>query len=810
MNAFTQDVRQAWRGMRRRPAFTLVIVLSLALGIGANTTIFSIVNTVLVRPLPYEDEDRLVRIRDLRIRPGRESRAINVSPINYSHLKEQAQAFVDVGAQTDQNFNLAGSEQPERVNGILSSHNVLDLLGLEPMLGRGFLPEEDLPDAPAKVVILGYELWARQFGSDPNVLDKTILLDDEAYTVIGVMPNYYTYPWDGDLWIPMGLNPQDEEINAYHFLHVIARLKPDVTPEGAQAELDTISNRLATEYPNSNTGWQIRAILLRDDLLEGDVEPKLLFALLGTSVFLLLIACANVTNMLLARSLEQGGEIAMRSALGASRSDLMRYLITQGLLLAVISGGVALLLALLTLRPIVAVSPVMDLDAMFHNVGLDLPVLGFTLGISLVVGCIFSLVPAFKVSRPDLQGLIKEGSRTTASRGGRRLLSSIVVVEIALSVILLIGTGLMLKSIRHLRQIDPGFDSENSLVMHLAMSTSKYPEERQRIALLREIVEAVESLPGVISAATTTTHPLDVARVATRLSVEDRPPENPGDVTYINHRLVTPGFFETMQIPILQGRGFTEQDREDTPMVVVVSKRLADAFWPGEDPINKRVKRGLYDSDAPWMTVVGLAGDVADRGEFEQTWYLPHAQHTFPARYACLVVLTATDPMSLVNGIRTKIHGIDPRQPIYDIASTDRMLAQRYGEERFTTFLVSIFTALGLALTVVGVYGILSYSVVQQTSEIGMRIALGAQRRDVLRHVLRQGMTLGIVGLVIGLAGAWTLTRLLSSWLYEVSPTDPGTFVFISLLSLVIVGLASYIPARKATTVEPAAVLRAQ
>ncbi len=809
MDTVTQDLRLAWRAMCQRPIVTIVIVLSLALGIGANTTIFSLANAVLLRPLPFKNEHELLRLRDLKIQPGREPQRVDMTLLNYFALREQSRIFTDVGALHFQNVSLVGSEEPVRLRGSRISHSLLNVLGIEPILGRGFFPEEDQPDAASRVALVGYDLWHRQFGADPDIVDQTVILEDGGYVVVGVLPKGFKYPFDVDIWIPAGYNRNAENAAKFHNYSVVARLRPNVTRQQATTELEALARRLAQEYPDSNAGWDFSVMPLREQLIERS-RPRVYLALLAAAGFLLLIACANVTNMLLARSLEQRGEIAMRSALGARRWHLVRQLFVQGLLLAILAGGVALLLTVIILPPLVATSPVMNLSSVFHRVKIDFRVLSFTLGISLLVGCLFSLLPALTASKPQLQVLIQEGVRATVGRGRRRLLDALVVAEIAVAVVLLICAGLMLQSFWNLQRIEPGYDPQNILTMQYAFSEDRYPEDHQKVTLLREIQEGIEALPEVISVGVTNLYPTEMTWLLTGFSVEGQPPQHPEDITIANVRAVSPGYLETMRIPLLQGRTITEQDRADSPGVVIISKNLADARWPDQDPINQRIKQSYYyKSGVPWWTVIGVIDDVMHTGDVAEILYFPYTQKKFRG-FVTLVIRTAGDPVSLVGRIREQIYRVDDRQPVFEVATAEQHLSESRNEPRFSAFMISMFAFLGLVLSIVGVYGVLSYSVIQQNAEIGMRMALGAQRGDVLKHVLWRGTVLGLIGLACGLAGAFALTRLLSSLLFEVGSTDPATFIGISLGSLVVVLLASYQPARRATRVDPAVALRTQ
>ena len=806
MDELRKDLRLAFRSMRRRPGFTVVTVLSLALGIGANTAVFSIINSLMLSPLPIENDSELVRLRDAIKQEGRPARTTSMSVDNYLALEQQTTVFAGLAAHDYASFNFFGGEEPERIQGSLVTAGSMPLLGVEPALGRGILPEEDRPGAPERVVVIGHDLWQSHFGGGDEVLGSAVALDDEVYTVIGVMPRGYKFPYDSEVWVPMGMAPDETRV-LRHFLHVVGRLEPGVSITQVESELGTIAARLEQERPDTNSGWGYALQPLREDITD-DVQPKLLFVLMGASAFLLLIACTNVATMLLARSLEQGSEIAVRMALGGTRVRLIRQLVTQGLVLGLVSGIAGLLLALWSYGPLVALSPLSGMSVFFQELSLDLRVLGFAFVVSLLVGVGFSLVPALRVSRLELHNHLKEGGRALASRGRRRLLSSLVIAEVAVAVVLLVGAGLMVRSFKRLQQVEAGFDIENRLTLKLSLSETKYPEDHQRIAFLRDVLDRVESLPGIATVDATTTHPLDNARMAARYSVEGRPPVDPGHRFVTNHRMVSPGYLRTMGIDLLEGRGFSEQDGEEGLPVVVISKRLADAHWPGESPLGRQVKVGDYEEDNPWMTIVGVAEDVIDRGDFEETWYLPYTQRRFTREIVTLVVQSETEPGNLIAPIRSAIHEIDETQPVFEVATHAEMLADSHREQRFSTLLFGLFAALGLIVAVMGIYGIQSYSVVQRSREVGVRMAMGAKPQDVLRLVLRQGLKLALVGLAVGLVGALGMTRFLASLLFEIAPTDPATFLLIAVSTVLVALAASVIPAYRAARVDPMEVLR--
>ena len=795
--------------MRREPGFTTAIVLSLALGIGATTAIFSLINTLLLSPMPFENEESIVRLRDILERPGQSPRLVGMSSQNAYHLQEESLSFLEISAQDYTSFNLVSDGEPLRVQGGLVSHELFGVLGVEPLLGRAIQEDDDRPGAATQVAMIGYDLWQRQFGGGEDVLGQDVILNDQPHTIIGVMPRFFRFPYDAEVWVPLGLT-RDASAPARHYLNVLGRLKPGIDREKAQQELDLMSQQLAEAQPDTHAGWRMLIVPLREDLSD-DLQPRLFLSLLAATGFLLLIACANVASMLLSRSLKARGELATRVALGASRGRLVQQLVTQGVVLALISAVVGTLAAFAVLGPMVALSPLASMNQVFQDVTLDLRVLGFAFGVSIVVGILFSLAPALMVLRPNLQGFLREGSRSTVSPTSRRILTGFVVVEVAVAVMLLVGAGLMVRSFQKLLDVDVGYAKENRLVLRLSLSPTKYPDDIQKGAFVKRALENIQSLSGVASAAATSTHPLDDARVGTLYSVEGRPPASADEMLIANHRFVSPGYLKTLGATLLEGRGIEERDRENTAPVVVISKTFADEHWPGESAVGQRVKRGRYDSEQPWIEVVGVVGDVDDRGSFEKTWYLAKEQRysALPNDDFTFVVETqGGEPMAALSGVRQKILEVDGEQPIWGIYTASQEIENNYREENFSARLFTLFAAVGLALAVLGIYGILSYTVAQQTQEIGLRLVLGAQPGDLLRLILMKGLWLGACGVALGLLGVVALTRFLESLLYGISPTDPPTLIMISVLILAVTLVASFIPARRAMGIKPMSALR--
>jgi putative ABC transport system permease protein len=800
-----QDVRFGVRMMIKNPTFTVVAVIALALGIGANSAIFSVVNTVLLRPLPYKDPDRLVMVWEDDSRHGypRDTPAA----ANYIDWRDQNRVFEGMAAMTDQSFNLTGSGEPERIDGQRVSANLFPLLGVEPQLGRAFVPEEDQPGAN-HVVILSHGLWQRRFGSDAGIIGKSLTLNGDSHTVVGVMPPQLRFPSPEDeLWVPVAFAPREAANRGRHYLNVVARLKPGVTLQQAQAEMSAIAARLQQQYPEQNAELGAAVVPLHEQAV-GDIKPALL-VLLGAVGFVLLIACANVANLLLARAAVRQKEIATRVALGASRLRLVRQFLTESVLLAALGGGVGLLLSAWGVRLLKAFIP-QDISQV-KSITLDARVLGFTLLISLLTGLIFGLAPALQASALNLNETLKEGGRDSAAGSrGNRIRGLLVVAEVAVSLVLLVGAGLLINSFLRLRSVDPGFRSDNLLTMSIVLPQLKYPDHARRAAFYDDLLNRVEALPGVKSAAVTSQIPLLRQGDSIGITIEGRPEPSPGQKNIVVTRVVSPHYFQTMGIPLLRGRQFAEQDKADSPGVAVVSEAMARRYWPGEDPMGKRICPGKPESPEDWITIVGVVKDVRQfelNADPKPQMYLSYAQAGFFAPRH-LVVGTGGAPRSLASSVRATVWGIDRDQPVSDITTMEDVLSDSVARQRFSMLLLGVFAALALVLAAVGLYGVMSYSVAQRKHEIGIRMALGAQTADVLKLVIGQGLKLVSVGVGIGLAAALVLTRVMSSLLFGVSATDPATFATISLVLLGAGALASYLPARRATKVDPMIALR--
>jgi putative ABC transport system permease protein len=803
MDTLIQDLRYGIRTLLKNRSFTAVAVLALALGIGANTAIFSVVNAVLLRPLPYDDPERLVLIETNN--PQQKIKQAPTSLPDFLDWRDQNSVFERVSAFSRWSSVLTGGDEPERLSTGFVSVNFFSTLGVNPIAGRAFSDGEELPGTEP-VVVVSSGLWKRRFGSDPGLVGQTITLDGKSGTVIGIVPDLFNdMVGQVDVWLPIILKLEDEARDN-RGLRVVGRLKSDVSPKQADAEMSAIAARLQESYPQSNAGWGANIISLHASIV-GDVRAALLI-LLGAVCFVLLIACANVANLLLARAATRQKEVAIRTALGASRPRIIRQLLTESVLLSAVGGAFGLLLAVWGVKLLIAISP--DDIPRVSEINLDGRVLIFAVVISLLTGLIFGLAPALQASKLNLNESLKEGGRGSSEGFHRnRIRSLLVVSELALALVLLIGAGLLIKSFIRLQSVNPGFNSENVLTEQLSLPYNRYRTRQSRVAFFDQLMSRLESLPGVQSAGLTLNLPLNGGGVSAWHGVvlEGRP-ITLEETTQTENRIISPSYFRTMGIRLLQGREFTAQDnRQDAPPVVIVSDTLASRFWPGEDPVGKRIQFGHDESFA--REVVGVVGDIKRFGlESSDDWatYIPYAQQ--PWTNMVIVARAASDPASLAGAIKGAVQAVDKDQPIHNIKTLDTVIANSTSQRRFNLLLLGAFASVALVLAAVGIYGVMSYSVTQRRHEIGIRMALGATSMDVLKLVVGQGLMLALIGVSIGVGAAFAVTQVLESFLYGVSATDPLTFAGTALLLAAVAVMASFIPARRATKVDPCVALR--
>ncbi|HEV2663341.1 MAG TPA: ABC transporter permease [Blastocatellia bacterium] len=804
-----QDLRFGVRMLLKHPGFTLIAVITLALGIGANTAIFSVVNAVVLRPLPYPEPERLIRLWESN--PGRGWPEFSASAPNFADWRKQQTVFEQLAAYEFATFNITGGDEPERVAALGVTANLFPTLGTPPALGRDFLPEEEQAGRH-RVAILSDGLWRRRFGADPQLIGRQIQLSGESYTVVGVMPPRFQLTPGAELWTPLMLDPALAPWHAnrsHHIIHVIGRLKPDVSLAQAQAAMDVLARQLEQQYPKSNAGWGARLRTFYDWLVPEQVRRSVLvlFAAVG---FVLLIACANVANLTLARASTRRREMAIRAAMGAGRLRVMRQLLTESLLLAGLGGLAGALLARWGAQLIKA-SSALNIPRL-DETRLDLRALGFTLTVSLLTGLIFGLAPAWQASKLDLNETLKEGGRGggVARRGLR---GALVIGEVALALVLLLSAGLMIRSFANLQNAPLGFAPENVLAMQINlpgfnMPGSKYGEKAQRVNFYNQLLERMRATPGVVDAAAVTQLPLfSGASWAQEITLEGREAA-PSDAKLSARTFAaTPRYFQTMGIPLLQGRDFTEQDSGDGPLSFIVSESFARRFWPNENPIGKRFRASpAFDMFGTVVGVIGNVRNVSLESEGGPAFYFSYGRIGMPA--LAVIVRTVAPPETMAAALRAPIASLDRDLPVYNVRTLDQLVYNSAGQPRFQTALLSFFGAIALLLAAIGVYGVMAYAVSQRMREIGLRMALGAQTRDVLKLVVRQGLALSLIGVAIGLALAFGLTRFLSGLLYQVSATDALTFALIPLLLVGVTLLACYLPARRAIKVDPLLALR--
>lgn len=812
LETVAQDLKYAARGFVKQKTFTLVAVLTLALGIGANTAIFSVVNELLLRPLPFRNAERLVMLWEKTpegVGGGVTSRA------NFLGWRTQGDFFDGMAAFSDQRANLTGAGEPEEITVQLATPELFHVLGVDPLLGRTLTSEDAKPGSP--VAVISYGVWQRRYGGNSQILNQPIMLNGTPVTVVGVMPA--NFQWHitsksgtgrpAELWTVLPM-PTEGPAAFGRFLSVVARLKPGVSVAQGEAQMKTIAARLAEDAPQFNRGWSAEVIPLRDQFV-GNVRLAL-WIILGAVGLVLLIACANVANLLLSRAAAREKEMAVRAALGAGRLRIIRQLLTESLLLAMVGCLLGLAFAWLGIKALVAISPRDFVN--LQDVGLNFTVLTWTMAISVLTGVVFGLAPALEATRLNLNDGLKEGKGTDVhGPRSRRLRSALVVTEVALAIILLVSSGLLIRSFIRLRQIDTGFNIDNTLTMVLRLPAKKYSEDQQVVSFFQQLTERANSLPGVRSAGIVNYLPLYGGLGArTVFTIDGKPAPPPGrELDLSTHvRVADPGYFKTMGIPLLRGRNFSQLETSEAKQVVLISDSLARKYFPGEDPIGKRISVMMFEKPNP-TEIIGIVGDVRYEKLIEQpepTSYFPHPELTYP--FMTLVIRTEGDPAGLAPAVQREVRALDPEQPISDVRTMSQVMAQTVGRARFNTVLLTVFAGLATFLAAVGIFGVMNYTLSFRTRELGLRMALGAQQRQVRLLILKQGLVLTLIGMAVGVTAALVLTRLMSSLLFGVGTADPLTFVIILPILLVVSLIACYLPARRATKIDPMIALRSE
>jgi predicted permease len=809
MNTLFKDIRYGVRGLLKHPGFTAIVVITLAVGIGASSAIFSVVNTVVLRPLPYRNAERIVAIQEL----SPEGKRGQVTPANFLDWRAQNTVFENLAAILTRPANLALADQAERIDFAMTSANFFTVFGVEPAQGRFFVATDEQAGHPP-IVVISHGLWQRRFSGDASLVGKPITLDGVGYTVVGIAPAGFQYPDKTDVWVPpfklaptLSERMDPTQVRGYGMLAVVGLLKPGIGLTQAASEMETITARLRQQYPETNNRRFNRVLSLHTHLV-GETGAMLLL-LFGAVTFVLLIACANVANLLLASAAARQKEMAIRTALGASRLRVMRQLLTESMLLAFTGGAIGLLLALWGVALMMKLLPA-DFPRL-REINLDWRVLGFTLVASVLTGILFGLVPALQISKVDVQETLKESGRgASGSRRHNRLRNLLIVGEVALSVVLLAGAGLLFRSFLQLQSVDTGFTSEQVLTLRLSPAGSNYKKDADYIAFYNQAMQRISALPGVAAVGAINTLPLDKGPFA-GFRIEGRPPLTTDKWPGANYRTVTTDYFRAMNIPVSQGRAFTDRDTENAPLVMIVNQALARRDFPNENPLGKRISLGGTDAKGQtvWWEIVGVAADVRSlelREEATPEFYLSGLQDTFANM--SLVVRTSVEPASVAAAIRRAAAEVDKSAAVSDVQTMEHIVNTAVMQPRFNLFLLGLFSGIALLLSAAGIYGVTAYSVTQRTHEFGIRMALGAQVGDVLKMLLRQGMLLISVGIGVGLLASLALTRLLKTLLFGVSATDPLTFAGITLLLALVALLACYVPARRATKVDPLVALK--
>ena len=825
MQTLLRDLRHAWRGFASAPGFTLAALLSIALGVGANTAIFSVASALLLRPLPYTDPERLVILWNRS--PGLGIAEDWFSTAQYFDIRNGHSGFEQVAVAIGANYNLTGDGEPERIGTVRVSSNLLPMLGVRPLHGRLFGPEDDSAEGAGGTAILHYATWTRRYGGDPGVIGRSLTLNGQSYQVIGVLPPTFTLRHEvmptlgnaaeAEVLLPLPLGPKAPQTRNGEDYNIIGRLKPGVTIAGAQAEMDTITARLRRDHPQfypPNGGLTFSLVPLKEQVV-GSVRRSLA-VLVGAVAFVLLIACANVAGLLLSRALGRQREMAVRAAIGASRGQIVRQLLTESVLLSLAGGVLGVLFAFWTLEGIQALGT--RSVPRLHEIRIDATVLVFTLALSALAGILAGLAPALRLGRADLQTTLKDAGRGSSGGGaiwgrGQSLRRALVVAELALSVMLLIGAGLLIRSFAQLQRVPPGFNPSNVLTLELTMTGRKYGDAAIVLETYKQLWDRLGALPGVVAAGGVSALPLSQMMAWGPITVEGRPlPEGQAFIN-VDIRTVSGDYFRAMEIPLVDGRLFTDHDTRETERVVIVDEHMARQLWPGESAVGKRIRTGGFDvrPDTPWMTVVGVVGRIKQDGldaDSRMAYYRAHRQA--PSRGMNVVVRGSGDPAALAPAVSAGIRTLDPDLPIYNLRTMEQRVDESLARRRFAMLLLSLFAALALGLAAVGIYGVIAYLVSQGTREIGIRMALGATPAAIRLLVVRHGVWVAVGGLAIGLAGAFLLTRFMDSLLFGVRPSDPLTFVGIAVLLAAVSLAATYLPARRAARVDPVVIMRSE
>lgn len=804
MENLLKELRYVVRSLLRYPAFTVVAVITLALGIGVNTAIFSVVNAVLLRALPFQNPERLVSVGKSASSEG----LPGLAAYEYLAWKERSVSFEDLAAYSDNNFNLIGLGEPERISCAQVTASLFTTLGVQPLRGRTFLPEEDRP-GQNQVVVVSEGFWQRRYGRDAAFLGSSLTLNDKSYKVVGVMPSNFRFPGDFEIWMPLALDPVKEtQGEIFSLIQVVGRFKPEATAEKAQTELNLISRQASEQGKERLPVSTLEVTALHQQLVTG--VRRTVLVLWGAVALVMLLACANVAGLMLSRTVSRQREMAVRAVVGARRWQLIRQLLVESVVIGIIGGTVGILVAVWctgaigSLVPKGFASSVHDLNA----IGLDWRVFGFTLAVSLLTGMIFGLAPALTASRPDLVKALRDGgSYSSMSFGWRSLRGWLVVAELALAMVLLLAAGLLVRSFNQLVTVELGFDRENVLTARISLPRSGYTTPAQTAAFYQQLVERVKTLPGVESSGTINHTPLSGFGMIAFIDIEGHPPLDPKNDRPLGIGSVSREYFRTMKIPLISGRNYDDRDTADGPKVAIVNQAFARRFFAGDDPLGKRVSFGCKDGLC--RTIVGVVGNVKQESLTEDVIpeiYLPFAQN--PMSAMTLFVRTVDDPLNLARTVRNEVLAIDKNQPVYEVKTLQQRVAEALSVSRSLMLLFTSFAVLAVLLALVGVYGIISYSVSQRTHEIGIRMALGAKAADVLKLIMKNGVTLTLLGVLIGLGGALALTRFLATLLFGVTPTDTLTFVVVSVVLIVVSMVACFIPARRATRVDPLVALR--